>query len=93
MKTKDIPEAEATKLRLIRDLPFPTQVPIDRIISTAVDWDTAQYGIDMYLTALINGIENIKSVRDKFKLPGSIGELRTDYEEREKRKKALNTPK
>ena len=86
MKTKDIPVSEATKLRLIRELPFPTQVPIDRIISNAIDWDTADYGIDMYLTglingiesiaALINGIENIKSVRDKFRLPGPVGELR-----------------
>ena len=86
MKTKGIPETEATKLRLIRELPFPTQVPIDRIISNAIDWDTAVYGVDMYLTGLINGIEsiaalingvgNIKSVRDKFRLPGPVGELR-----------------
>jgi len=78
MKTIDIPEPEATKLRLIRELPFVVQVPIDRIIQDAKDWDNALYGIDKYLSSIINGIDNIKSIRDKFKLIGPIGDLRKE---------------
>ena len=78
MKTIDIPEPEATKLRLIRELPFVVQVPIDRIIQDAKDWDNALYGIDKYLSSIINGIESIKSIRDKFKLIGPIGDLRKE---------------
>jgi len=78
MKTVDIPEPEATKLRLIRELPFVVQVPIDRIIQDAKDWDNALYGIDKYLSSIINGIESIKSIRDKFKLIGPIGQVRKE---------------
>jgi len=78
MKTIDIPEPEATKLRLIRELPFVVQVPIDRIIQDAKDWDNALYGIDKYLSSIINGIESIKSIRDKFKLIGPIGQVRKE---------------
>jgi len=76
MKTKDISEADATKLRLIREVPFVLQRPIDRIIETAVDWAAVEYGVDRYLTAVIEGIDRIKLVRDRFKLSGPIGELR-----------------
>ena len=76
MKTSDIPEPEATKLRLIRELPFPIQVPIDRIIQDAQDWDDALYGIDKYLTTIAQGISSIISVRDRFKLIGPIGKMR-----------------
>jgi len=76
MRTKDIPEEEATKLRLIRELPFAIQVPIDRIIKDATDWDNALYGIDTYLTSVIVGINRIVSVRDKFKLIGPVGSVR-----------------
>ena len=78
MKTIDIPEPEATKLRLIRELPFVVQVPIDRIIQDATDWDNAIYGIDKYLSAIINDIDSIKAIHAKFILPGPIGELRKE---------------
>ena len=78
MKTIDIPEVEATKLRLIKSLPFVMQVPIDRIIQDATDWDNALYGIDKYLTDIINGIDSIKSVRDKFRLIGPVGNIRKE---------------
>lgn len=76
MKTKDIPEAEATKLRLIRELPFVLQVPIDRIITAARDWEDALYGINKYLSDILAGIKKIRSVRYRFNLIGPIGETR-----------------
>jgi len=76
MRTKDIPEEEATKLRLIRELPYAMQVPVDRIISDAKDWPHALYGIDKLLTSIVQGIDSIKSVRGRFKLIGPVGDMR-----------------
>ena len=78
MKTKDIPEAEISKLRLIRELPFILQVPIDKLIREANNWNEAIEKIDIVLKRIINSIDDIKSVRARFKLPGPVGEQRKE---------------
>ena len=75
MKTIDIPEPEATKLRLIRELPYKLQPSIDSIIEAAGDWQRALCGIDVFLS-FFDGADKIKEIRSKFKLPGPIGQVR-----------------
>jgi len=76
MKTSEIPEAETSKLRFIRELPFILQVPIDRIIRSANTWEDALKNIDIVLTQIINAVDAVKLVRAKFKLLGPVGEQR-----------------
>lgn len=79
MKIKDVPEAEASKLRLIGKLPFNLQVPIDRIIERASTWKEALKNIDMALSDNY-GLSPvvINKVRERFKLTGPVGKQRTN---------------
>lgn len=76
MKIKDVPEAEASKLRLIRELPYRLQVSIDRVIERADTWTEALKRIDIFLSNNDGLGTIVKSVRERFKLTGPVGKQR-----------------
>ena len=59
MKTNDIPEAEKSKLRLIKELPLKWHEDIVDLIYEALTWKVAQAAINEYLLDKMVHVKNI----------------------------------
>lgn len=73
MKIKDVPEAEASKLRLLKELPLKWHEDVMKIINAALNWEVAKRKINEYL--LEKGI-HIKNISILFASRFPVGEQR-----------------